>query len=446
VRSADYSIGQFRFLEKLILYYGRNGYIKISKYICYYFYKNIILVVTELLFVFINGFSGQIFFPDWYGTMFNAVFTSWPCLFVFAYEKEHDVLTCKKFPILYRAGPKNVFFNLKIFWIYVIYGLIHSVLCFCLPAFGLTGIVDDKGQTLNNWRIATVSFTLVIHVVSMKLLIISEFWNIFSIGFTILSVIIYYIIIIFLCIPAIGRIFQPEIIGIFWDIFKNIKCIIIIICGPFLILLPDIILKQIFFTFIPNPNEYLKKFFYDPDFKKIISTENISTNRKGKIQVKRVSKVYTMGVISESSKTNKRSSVMQSNIKIPLSKFDNDNNNTRNPLKTVEEISNGTKNDNFLDKLNNKKTYYNSKGNIKNNNAFNVYSDKIYRNFMMSENTEVIPENPNEIGNNKAIPQNFQTIKDNGSSHLDSSKNSNNSNEDPQNDYNTKTSKRQLKN
>ena len=64
----------------------------------------------------------------------------------------------------------------------------------------------------------------------------------------------------------------------------------------------------------------------------------------------------------------------------------------------------------------------------------------------MSENTEVIPENPNEIGNNKPPPQNFQTIKDNGSSHLDSSKNSNNSNEDPQNDYNTKTSKRQLKN
>ena len=447
-RTADYSIGQFRFLEKLILYYGRNGYIKISKYICYYFYKNIILVVTELLFVFFNGYSGQIFFPDWYGTMFNAIFTSWPCLFVFAYEKEHDILTCKKFPILYRAGPKNVFFNLKIFWVYVIYGLIHSVLCFCLPAYSLNGIVDEKGNNLNNWKIATVSFTLVIHVVSMKLLIISEFWNIFSIGFTILSVIIYYIIIIFLCVPAVGRVFQPEIVGIFWDIIKNLNCVIIIICGPFLILLPDIICKQIFFIFFPNPNEYLKKYYRNNDFRKIITNENISTNRKGKIQVKRVSKIYTMGVISEASKTNKRTSVIQSNIKLPSSKLDNENNNTRNPLKTIEEISNGTKNDNFLDKLN-KKTYYNSKGNMKNDftsSAFNVYSDKIYRNFMMSENTEVIPENPNEVKGSNVKQDNFQTIKDNGSSHLNSSKNSNNSNEDPQNDYNTKTSKRQLKN
>ena len=29
VRSVDYVIGQFRFLEKLILFYGRNNYIKI---------------------------------------------------------------------------------------------------------------------------------------------------------------------------------------------------------------------------------------------------------------------------------------------------------------------------------------------------------------------------------------------------------------------------------
>lgn len=53
VRSSDYSIGQFKFLEKLILFYGRNGYTKIAKYISYYFYKNFILVVTELIFSFI---------------------------------------------------------------------------------------------------------------------------------------------------------------------------------------------------------------------------------------------------------------------------------------------------------------------------------------------------------------------------------------------------------
>mmetsp|Transcript_32658 Transcript_32658/g.37272 ORF Transcript_32658/g.37272 Transcript_32658/m.37272 type:complete len:149 (+) Transcript_32658:1237-1683(+) len=39
VRSADYAISQFRFLETLILVHGRYGYRRISWIVCYYFYK-----------------------------------------------------------------------------------------------------------------------------------------------------------------------------------------------------------------------------------------------------------------------------------------------------------------------------------------------------------------------------------------------------------------------
>lgn len=295
VRSSDYSIGQFKFLEKLILFYGRNGYTKIAKYISYYFYKNFILVVTELIFSFYNGFSGQIFFPDWYGTMFNAIFTSWPCIFVFAYEKELSVKICKKFPILYRAGPKNYYFNLKTFWTYIIYALIHSILCFIIPAYGLRNIINDKGDTMNNWKISTVSFSMVIHVVSIKLLLISNFWNWFSIIFTILSIILYYMIIICLCTYAIGSVFQPESIGAFSVMVENFPSIIILIFGPFVICLPDIIIKQINFTFFPTPTEYLQQYLKDEDFLKMMDNKNISTNDKGKVIFKKISRRYTKG-------------------------------------------------------------------------------------------------------------------------------------------------------
>ena len=295
VRSSDYSIGQFKFLEKLILFYGRNGYTKIAKYISYYFYKNFILVVTELIFSFYNGFSGQIFFPDWYGTMFNAIFTSWPCIFVFAYEKELSVKICKKFPILYRAGPKNYYFNLKTFWTYIMYALIHSILCFIIPAYGLRNIINDKGDTMNNWKISTVSFSMVIHVVSIKLLLISNFWNWFSIIFTILSIILYYMIIICLCTYAIGSVFQPESIGAFSVMVQNFPSIIILIFGPFVICLPDIIIKQINFTFFPTPTEYLQQYLKDEDFLKMMDNKNISTNDKGKVIFKKISRRYTKG-------------------------------------------------------------------------------------------------------------------------------------------------------
>jgi len=50
VRSADYAVSQFMFLLRLILIHGRWGYRRVSFLVCYYFYKNILLVFTEIWF------------------------------------------------------------------------------------------------------------------------------------------------------------------------------------------------------------------------------------------------------------------------------------------------------------------------------------------------------------------------------------------------------------
>ena len=58
VMAADYSISQFRYLQRLTLVHGRWGYRRIAWMVCYYFYKNIVLAFTEIYFAFYNGFSG----------------------------------------------------------------------------------------------------------------------------------------------------------------------------------------------------------------------------------------------------------------------------------------------------------------------------------------------------------------------------------------------------
>ncbi len=57
-RAADYTIGKFKFLVILTQIHGRYAYRRISHFICYYFYKNVILVFCELYFVFQSGYSG----------------------------------------------------------------------------------------------------------------------------------------------------------------------------------------------------------------------------------------------------------------------------------------------------------------------------------------------------------------------------------------------------
>lgn len=126
VRSADYAISQFKFLERLLMVHGRNGYIRVSKMICYYFYKNVVLVFTELHFAYFNGFSGQIYFADWLPTLYNVLFTSWPCLFAFMFERDLDDANALQNPILYRAGQLKKYFNFKVFWKWIILSIFHG--------------------------------------------------------------------------------------------------------------------------------------------------------------------------------------------------------------------------------------------------------------------------------------------------------------------------------
>ena len=105
MRAADYALSQFCLLKQLILVHGRIGYRRVSFVVLYYFYKNIVLVFTEIYFPYFNAYSGQIYFAEWLSTLYNALWTSLTCLFAYAFEddvmKKEDVY---KYPELYKAG------------------------------------------------------------------------------------------------------------------------------------------------------------------------------------------------------------------------------------------------------------------------------------------------------------------------------------------------------
>ena len=44
-RAADFSIGEFKFLRRLVLFHGRENYRRNSNLICYNFFKNVLLVL-----------------------------------------------------------------------------------------------------------------------------------------------------------------------------------------------------------------------------------------------------------------------------------------------------------------------------------------------------------------------------------------------------------------
>lgn len=64
VLASDYSIGQFRFLERLLLVHGRWSYYRMSKFLRYFFYKNFAFTLCHIWFAFFCGFSAQVRFLE----------------------------------------------------------------------------------------------------------------------------------------------------------------------------------------------------------------------------------------------------------------------------------------------------------------------------------------------------------------------------------------------
>ncbi|PKA63627.1 Putative phospholipid-transporting ATPase 4 [Apostasia shenzhenica] len=170
VMASDFSIAQFRFLERLLVVHGHWCYKRIAQMICYFFYKNIAFGLTIFYFEAYTGFSGQSIYDDWYMLLFNVILTSLPVISLGVFEQDVPAEVCLQFPALYQQGPKNLFFD----W-YRIFGWMGNGLYSSLVIFFLTINILDKqafrasGQTADMAIVGTTMFTAIIWTVNMQI-------------------------------------------------------------------------------------------------------------------------------------------------------------------------------------------------------------------------------------------------------------------------------------
>jgi phospholipid-transporting ATPase len=106
-RASDYSVAQFRYLQRLLLIHGRWNYRRISKIILYSFYKNIVLYLSQFWFTLNNGFSGQSYYERWTLGQFNVLFTFFPVIFFGIIDQDVSENLVYQYPQLYEMGFKK---------------------------------------------------------------------------------------------------------------------------------------------------------------------------------------------------------------------------------------------------------------------------------------------------------------------------------------------------
>ncbi|EHK97677.1 putative Phospholipid-transporting ATPase DNF1 [Glarea lozoyensis 74030] len=130
VMSSDYAIGQFRFLQRLVLVHGRWSYRRVAETIANFFYKNVIWTFTIFWYQIFCDFDMTYLYDYTYILLFNLAFTSLPIVFMGILDQDVSDKVSLAVPQLYRRGIERKEWTQWKFWLYMIDGLYQSVVCF----------------------------------------------------------------------------------------------------------------------------------------------------------------------------------------------------------------------------------------------------------------------------------------------------------------------------
>ncbi|KAI3388018.1 hypothetical protein SNEBB_010321 [Seison nebaliae] len=195
--ASDYTIAQFRFLERLLFVHGAWSYWRLAKVILYSFYKNVTLYVIELWFAIHSAFSGQIVFDRWSIAIYNVVFTATLPLTLGLLDRICSDKTMLRFPQLYRMSQNHTDFNYKVFWQWIIQSLLHSLMLFYLTYFFLLHDMEHDGTAGGLLYFGNYIYTYTVVVVCVKAGLVTNSWtwpNLLAFAFSIVSWFLFLII------------------------------------------------------------------------------------------------------------------------------------------------------------------------------------------------------------------------------------------------------------
>eukprot|EP00803_Ostreobium_quekettii_P011454 evm.model.scf_1059.1 EVM.evm.TU.scf_1059.1 scf_1059:98-2784(-) len=178
VMSSDFAIGQFRFLEPLLLIHGRWCYKRICHMVSFFLYKNLFLGLTIFAYNAICLFSGQIIYDDFYMSLYNVTFTSLAPLAVGLLDQDVSKGASLRYPGLYRQGQRNEYFSVWAIFTWFVHGFAHAGVTTAI-VFAATSVHADRssGETHGHWQTGTMLFSAVVVTVHAQLVCTLETWT-----------------------------------------------------------------------------------------------------------------------------------------------------------------------------------------------------------------------------------------------------------------------------
>uniref|UniRef100_A0A8D0CK40 Phospholipid-transporting ATPase n=1 Tax=Scleropages formosus TaxID=113540 RepID=A0A8D0CK40_SCLFO len=178
VLSSDYSFAQFRYLQRLLLVHGRWSYLRMCKFLCYFFYKNFTFTFVHFWYAFFCGFSAQTVYDEWFITLYNLVYTALPVLGMSLFDQDVNDRWSFQYPQLYVPGQLNMYFSKTIFAKCVLHSGYSSLVVFFIPYAAMYNTVRDNGKDVADYQsFALLAQTCLLIAVCIQLGLDMAYWT-----------------------------------------------------------------------------------------------------------------------------------------------------------------------------------------------------------------------------------------------------------------------------
>ncbi|NXP09979.1 AT8B3 ATPase, partial [Thinocorus orbignyianus] len=179
VQCSDYTLAQFSYLQRLLLVHGRWAYLRICKFLRYFFYKTFAGLMAQVWFAFHSGFTAQPLYESWFLALYNIFYTAYPVLSVGLLEQDVSAKKSLEFPELYVIGQQDKLFNYRVFSVTLLHGVSTSLASFYIALWAFQDHVGSK--TVGDYQsfAVTVATSSLLSVL-MEIILDTKFWTVLS--------------------------------------------------------------------------------------------------------------------------------------------------------------------------------------------------------------------------------------------------------------------------
>jgi len=198
--AADYAIGQFSFLSRLILVHGHWSYDRLCKLTIYTFWKSNLLCMILFFYMPFNGWSGQHTIDSTNLIMYASAYNSIPPIMVGILDQCYSAKDLMEKPELYMHSQASEGFSHLVFWPQFLESIWEAAVIFFIPYW--TAPEDSA-----TWVLGVIMMSTCAVLSNIKMLMFASSWTRGLIIGCVIGSLLYYAItfLVFHNVPSMGE-------------------------------------------------------------------------------------------------------------------------------------------------------------------------------------------------------------------------------------------------